>query len=145
MTSICRHRGEGIMASKPPVVSTPVERVTREIVTYNVNSITAAIGREDGKLLKFVESRKADVIALQEIMIDPEKSLKGAKWRITPFIRRVRALGYHVYVHPGSRNGGGYGGTMFFTLLEPEQVVLGTGQAEIDEEGWFLALVFSDV
>jgi hypothetical protein len=64
VAAIHRRSSGGISASMPPMVPTPVERVTRGIVTYNVNSIMAAIGREDGKLLEFVESSKADVIAL---------------------------------------------------------------------------------
>jgi hypothetical protein len=82
------------------------ERVICRVVTHNVNSIIAAIGRHEGRLLEFIERNRADVIALQETMVDPQRPLKGEKWKLLPFIRRVRKLGYHVYWHPGTRSSG---------------------------------------
>ena len=119
-------------------------RTRKRIVTYNVNSLVAAIGRKEGHLLDFIERNRGDVIALQEVMVDPNQKLKGDKWRLAPFARRLRKLGYWLYWHPGTRNGGGYGGTMFLSLVEPERVVRGTGNQEVDTEGRFIALIFSD-
>ena len=87
-----------------------VKRVMKRVVTYNLNSMIAAIGRKEGHLLDFIKRDRADVYNLQEIMIDPNQKLKGEKWRLLPFMRRVKLMGYHSYWHPGTRNGGGYGG-----------------------------------
>jgi exodeoxyribonuclease III len=120
------------------------ERITRRLITYNVNSIIAAIGRKDGKLLEFIDNNRADVIALQETMINPVQKMNGDKWRLLVFIRRVKKLGYHVFWNPGTRNHGGYGGTLFLTLVEPEHVIKGTGNTEVDNEGRFITLIFAD-
>ena len=118
--------------------------MTRRIVTLNVNSLTAALGREGRRLLEFIDKNRGHVIALQETMVDPKRTLRGNKWRITPFIRRVKQLGYHVIWHSATRGNGGYGGTMFLTLTEPEHVVIGTGDIGVDTEGRFMAMVFED-
>ena len=81
-----------------------VKRVTRRVVTSNVNSMIAAIGRKEGYLLDFIERDRADVYNLQETMIDPNQKLKGEKWRLLPFMRRVKQLGYWAYWHSGTRN-----------------------------------------
>jgi exodeoxyribonuclease-3 len=54
-------------------------------------------------------------------------------------------MGYHAYWHAGTRASGGYGGTLFLSLIEPESVIIGTGDSQIDAEGRFMSLFFSDV
>ena len=71
--------------------------------------------------------------------------MKGTKWKVSPFCRRIKAMGYHAYWHAGTRASGGYGGTLFLSLIEPENVIIGTDEVEIDAEGRFMALIFSDV
>jgi exodeoxyribonuclease III len=70
--------------------------------------------------------------------------MKGSKWKVSPFCRRLKAMGYHAYWHAGTRASGGYGGTLFLSLVEPENVIIGTGDCQIDAEGRFMSLVFSD-
>lgn len=95
------------------MIATAIERIERRIVTYNVNSLVAALSRAEGPLLDFIERDMADIYALQEIMVDPSRPLKGKKWSITPFCQRMKELGYHSYWHPGLRSSGGCGGTLF--------------------------------
>ena len=144
-SSILEASGVEMLSSAQATSDTSLsKRVLKRLVTYNLNSLIAAIGRDEGRVLEFIENNMADVIALQESMVDPDRPLKADKWRLLPFIRRLKTLGYHVYWHPGSRNSGGYGGTMFLSLQEPEHVIRGTGDELIDSEGRFMALIFSD-
>ena len=57
----------------------------------------------------------------------------------------MRKLGYYAYWHSGTRSRGGYGGTLFFSLVQPEALVKGTGSTEIDSKGRFMALIFADM
>ena len=120
------------------------DRTHRRIVTYNVNSLVAALARPEGRLLTFISRNRADVYAIQETMVDTSLEMKGSKWKISPFCRRLKAMGYHAYWHAGTRAHGGYGGTLFLSLVEPENVIIGTGDCQIDSEGRFMSLVFSD-
>jgi hypothetical protein len=65
----------------------------RRIVTYNVNSLVAALARPEGRLLKFIDKNRADVYAFQETMVDTSLQMKETKWKVSPFYRRVKALG----------------------------------------------------
>jgi exonuclease III len=116
----------------------------RRIVTYNVNSLVVALARAEGRLLRFIDNNRADVYAFQETMVDTSLQMKGNKWKVSPFCRRVKAVGYHAYWHAGTRSRGGYGSTLFLSLVEPECVVTGTGDAQVDSKGRFQALVFAD-
>jgi exodeoxyribonuclease III len=120
------------------------KRLLKQLVTYNVNSLTAALARPEGRLLDFIEKNNADGYALQETMVDPSRKMTGEKWKISPFCRRVKALGYHAYWHSGTRSKGGYGGILFLTRIVPEHVLTGTGDEDTDKEGRFMALIYSD-
>jgi hypothetical protein len=120
------------------------DRTHRRIVTYNVNSLVAALARPEGRLLTFISRNRADVYAIQETMVDTSLEMKGSKWKVSPFCRRLKAMGYHAYWHAKTRASGGYGGTLFLSLVEPESVIIGTGDSRIDAEGRFMSLVFSD-
>jgi exonuclease III len=107
-------------------------------VTLNVNSLHAAI--RDRGLIKFIDRTRADTYAFQETMTKEDNT----KWRIAATLKLLKTWGYHVYWHPGARNNGGYGGTMFVTRHEAEHVLKGTGNKQVDSEGRFLALVYPD-
>ena len=116
----------------------------KRLVTLNLNSLVKALERPEGRLLSLIDRNRADVWAFQETMVDTALVMKGSKWKISPFMRAVKAMGYWAYWHSGTRSKGGYGGTLFLTLVEPECVIEGTGNKEVDSEGRFQALVFAD-
>ena len=45
---------------------TSTDRVLKRLVTYNVNSLVAALGRAEGPLLDFIDRNRADCYALRD-------------------------------------------------------------------------------
>lgn len=118
------------------------EQVWR-LVTLNLNSLLASVERRG--LLEYLDADRADIYAFQEVMVDANQSQGGRKWKVGPLIRLLREWGYLTFSHAGERNKAGYGGTMFVTRAQPEVIVRGTGDPEIDAEGRFLAVVYKEV
>ena len=63
------HNIEAVVTTQPVNDTHSARRMLKRLVTYNLNSLIAAIGRNEGRVLEFIERNMADVIALQEIMV----------------------------------------------------------------------------
>jgi exodeoxyribonuclease-3 len=100
------------------------------IVTYNVNGIRAAI--RNG-LLDWLQSEDIGLLCLQETKAHPEQ----VKER-----EQLQELGYHQYWHSAEKKG--YSGVATFSKREPDQVVIGCGIDQYDQEGRILRTDFGD-
>ena len=56
-------------------------------------------------------------------------------WKVVAFLRTLDRMGYHWYLNSASEDSGGYGGTAVITRHKPEDVHLGLGDPQVDEEG----------
>ncbi len=98
-------------------------------LSWNVNGLRAALGKG---LLEVIDTFDADIVALQEIKVQPEQ-----------LPREIVALkGYRQFWHPAEKKG--YSGTAILSKAEPLQVHYGIGHQGIDREGRVLTLEFND-
>ena len=93
---------------------------TSKIITYNVNGLRAACTKGWVDWLKSVDP---DVVLLQEIKTESSQVDLPA----------FDALGYRHYWHSAEKKG--YSGVALFSKQEPNQVVIGSGNPDIDREG----------
>jgi exodeoxyribonuclease-3 len=100
------------------------------IISYNTNGIRAAIKKG---LLDWLQTNPADIICIQET-----KATKGDIDH-TPF----EALGYKSHWFSAQKKG--YSGVAIFSIIEPTQVVEGTGIAQSDFEGRVIRADFGDI
>lgn len=100
-----------------------------QIVSYNVNGIRSAMGKG---LLNWMESRKADVYCFQETKAE------ASQVDLSSF----ELLGYKSFWFSAQKKG--YSGVAIFTKLQPDQITYGFGQADIDNEGRWIAADFGD-
>lgn len=91
-----------------------------KIVTYNVNGIRAAVGKD---LTGWIKEENPDIICFQEIKADMTK---------IP-IPLFDDLGYKNYWYPAERKG--YSGVAILSKEEPKNVVYGCGNEQYDFEG----------
>lgn len=96
-------------------------------ISWNVNGLRACLNKG---FMDFVRSEDPDVLALQEIKMQPEQ----ADFTID---------GYHMIWNSAQKNG--YSGTAILTKRAPQEVRLGIGYPELDAEGRCITLVYSDV
>jgi exodeoxyribonuclease-3 len=100
------------------------------IITCNVNGLRAAAGKG---FLEWMRRQKPDIVCLQEI-----------KAQEADLPRPILApRGFHAFFHPAEKRG--YSGVAIYSKAEPENVTLGLGIAEIDEQGRFLQADFGNL
>ncbi|MEW5871823.1 MAG: exodeoxyribonuclease III [Chloroflexota bacterium] len=94
-----------------------------KITTWNVNGLRAALGKN---ILNWISSHNPDVLCLQEIKARPEK-LEAAHRE------QVQAAFPHQVWNPAQRPG--YSGVATLAQAPPQEVRLGLGAPEFDNEG----------
>jgi exodeoxyribonuclease-3 len=102
-----------------------------KIVTYNVNGIRSAFGKN---FLLWLQAVNADVVCLQEIKAHPEQ--------LSELLTLIEIMGYEHYWYPAQKKG--YSGTAILTKLTPQKVEYGCGHCDYDFEGRILRADFSD-
>lgn len=101
-----------------------------KVITYNVNGIRAAIGKD---FLGWLQATSPDIVCLQEIKAQHDQ---------IPQVE-FEALGYQAYWFPAQKKG--YSGVGILTRREPDKVVYGMGIEKYDNEGRFLRADYGDV
>jgi len=96
-------------------------------MSWNVNGLRACLNKG---FLEFVRDEQPDVLALQEIKMQPNQ----ADFAID---------GYQIYWNSAEKNG--YSGTAVLTKRTPERVRTGIGFPELDAEGRCITLFFPNV
>ncbi|MFZ9660243.1 MAG: exodeoxyribonuclease III [Chitinophagaceae bacterium] len=97
------------------------------IISYNVNGIRAAINKG---FLEWLKTDPADVICVQET--------KALKENVDH--SQFNALGYHDYWLSAYKKG--YSGVAVFKKIKPDNVIVGNGHKESDDEGRVIQLDF---
>jgi len=101
-----------------------------KIVSYNVNGIRAALGKD---FAQWLNDSGADVVCIQETKAQPEQ---------VPLFYFQEA-GYHSYWYSAKKKG--YSGVAILTRKEPDSVVYGMGNKLYDDEGRVLRADYGDV
>lgn len=101
-----------------------------KIVTFNVNGLRAALSKG---LADWVQVNQPDVLCLQEVKISHD---------IADSFRDTFA-GYHWQVHCAEKKG--YSGVAILSKEKPKEVIIGSGNAEVDKEGRILMALIGDV
>ena len=100
-----------------------------QIYSWNVNGIRAA--KRKG-FLDWMAKTRPDILALQEIRIQPEQ--------LTDDLKNID--GYHSYFNCGERKG--YSGVAIYTTEKPEEVEYGIGIERFDREGRVITAHYPD-
>ena len=101
-----------------------------KIISYNINGIRAAIRKG---FIEWLKKENPDVICLQEIKAFDNQFDK------TEF----EALGYYCFWHSAAKKG--YSGVAILCKKQPDNVVYGCGDKEIDVEGRILKIEFDNI
>lgn len=101
----------------------------KKIITYNVNGIRAAMNKG---WLEWLRSVNPDIVLLQEIKAEPGQLNTSL----------FENDGYKHYWHPAEKKG--YSGVALFSKQEPDEVVIGSGDAAIDREGRIIRADYGD-
>ncbi len=99
------------------------------IISYNVNGVRAAMNKG---FIEWLKTDPADVICLQET--------KAHKENVDH--KKFTELGYHDYWFSAQKKG--YSGVAVLTKIKPDNVLVGNGHAESDDEGRVIQLDFGD-
>jgi len=91
-----------------------------KIVSYNVNGIRAAIGKD---FIGWLKEANPDVLCIQETKANP------SQFDVSLF----EELGYHCYWHSAEKKG--YSGVGLLTKIKPDSVSYGVGVDRFDSEG----------
>lgn len=94
-----------------------------KILTVNVNGIRSANNKGFFSWIKKID---ADIICLQEIKANIEDIPQELK----------NFNGYHASFHPAQKKG--YSGVAIYSKIKPENIIVGIGDTEIDNEGRYL-------
>lgn len=100
-----------------------------KIISYNVNGIRAALGKD---FMQWLHFSNPDIIDFQEI--------KATQDQINT--KLFEEFGYHQFWFPAERKG--YSGVGIATKIQPKQVVFGMGIEKYDAEGRVLRADFED-
>lgn len=100
------------------------------VITLNLNGLRSAASKG---LFDWLPKQSADIVCVQE--------LKAQEANITPAMRAPD--NYTGYFHCAERKG--YSGVGIYTRHVPDNVIEGTGIAEIDTEGRFLRVDFGNL
>lgn len=100
--------------------------------SWNVNGIRAAL--KNG-FLNWLENSNADIVLLQETRAEPSQ--------IPP--EHLEPFGYKSFWHPALKKG--YSGVVIYTKLPivKQDVIIGLGNADFDNEGRFIGLIYKDI
>lgn len=101
-----------------------------KIITYNVNGIRSAIGKN---WLSWLQAADPDVVCLQEIKASPSQ--------LTDLFL-IEQMGYEHYWYPAQKKG--YSGTAILTRKTPLKVEYGCGECDYDFEGRILRADFEE-
>lgn len=101
-----------------------------KIISYNVNGIRAALGKNFTVWLK---SENPDIICFQETKAHPDQ--------IDTMI--FAELGYTTYLHSAQKKG--YSGVAILTKKAPDNVVIGINNPRFDDEGRVIRADFGDL
>ena len=101
-----------------------------KVISYNVNGIRSAMKKGFADWLK---SASPDVICLQEMKVHKDD------FDAPPF----EALGYHSYMFDAAKKG--YSGVGIFSKIKPDNVTIGMGIKQYDEEGRILRIDIGDL
>lgn len=97
-----------------------------KLISWNVNGLRACITKG---FYDFVQEQQPDILALQEIKMQPEQS-------------DVSMEGYQIYWNSAEKKG--YSGTAVFVKNEPLSVSAGIGIPEHDTEGRVITLEYPE-
>lgn len=98
------------------------------IITINLNGIRAAVQKG---FFNWLVQQRADIVCIQET--------KAHQSQLTDSI--FFPSGYHCYYHDAEKKG--YSGVALYTRHPPEEVIRGIGWPDIDSEGRYLEVRFS--
>ena len=98
-----------------------------KLISWNVNGIRAALKKG---FMDYFHEQQADIICLQETKAHPEQ------------VDLPLPEGYEGYWNSAVKKG--YSGTLIITQVKPEEVRLGFGIEEHDQEGRIVTLTFPD-
>lgn len=100
------------------------------IITANLNGIRSAVNKG---FLPWMQSTQADIVCLQEL-----------KAQAADMSAEMHAPeGYQGYFHYAEKKG--YSGVGVYTRHQPDAVITGVGEADIDAEGRYLELRFGNL
>ncbi len=97
------------------------------LVTFNANGIRSA---DKKGFWSWFEAQNADILCVQELKAQEADLSEAIRCR----------PGYHVWFHCAQKKG--YSGCGIWSRTEPEQVQIGMGVPEFDEEGRYVRLDF---
>lgn len=100
------------------------------IISYNLNGIRAAMNKG---LIDWLKTDPADIICIQETKAH----------RDNVDYKQFTDLGYHDYWYSAQKKG--YSGVAVFSKIKADNVVLGNGHKESDDEGRVIQLDFGDI
>lgn len=101
-----------------------------KIISYNVNGIRSATTKG---LAKWLAEANPDIICLQETKVHRDD------FNPKPF----EELGYHCYLYDAAKKG--YSGVAVFSKVKPDNVTIGCGIKQYDEEGRTLRVDIGDL
>lgn len=101
-----------------------------KIISYNVNGIRAALGKD---LTGWLKAADADVVCFQETKAQPEQIPNEL----------FEDLGYSCYWFSAQKKG--YSGVGIITRIKPDKVKTGMGMDIYDNEGRVIQLDFGDI
>lgn len=99
------------------------------IITYNVNGIRSAMNKG---FADWAKSSKAEIICVQEIKAKEDQIDRDA----------LKKAGYDSYWFPAEKPG--YSGVGFLTKLKPDNLIVGSGMKEYDDEGRAIRMDLGD-
>lgn len=102
-----------------------------KIITYNVNGIRAAMGKD---WINWLKESDADIVCLQEIKASPDQLID---------LLLIEGLGYEHYWFPAEKKG--YSGTAILTKRSPKHVEYGCGIEAYDREGRIIRADFEEL
>lgn len=100
------------------------------IISYNVNGIRAAMNKG---LIEWLKTDPADIICIQETKAH----------RDNVDYKQFTDLGFHDYWYSAQKKG--YSGVAVFSKKKADNVILGNGHKESDDEGRVIQLDFGDI
>lgn len=102
----------------------------RKIISYNVNGIRAALGKD---LIGWLKEENPDILLIQETKAQPEQIESNL----------FEELGYHCYWFSAEKKG--YSGVGILSKEKPDRIVEGIGNAKYDSEGRAIRADFGDI
>jgi exodeoxyribonuclease-3 len=102
----------------------------KKIVSYNLNGIRAALGKN---LLDWIKTEDPDIICVQETKAQPDQIPQ----------MDFEMAGYHTYWFSAQKKG--YSGVGIITKQVPDQVIYGMNNKKYDDEGRVIRADYGDI